>query len=68
LFVKLPSDIEAHDEVERFDVVRVQGTAQDERLLKLYTRPPPEPSPGSYTQGHPGKHVPVLAAGHRQAP
>jgi hypothetical protein len=43
--VKLPSDIEAHDEVERFDVVRVQGTAQDGRLLKLHTWPAPEPSP-----------------------
>jgi hypothetical protein len=34
--VKLPNAIEAHNEVDRFDVVRVQGTAQDGRLFKLY--------------------------------
>jgi hypothetical protein len=35
LFVKLPSNTKAHDEVRRFDVVRVQGSAQDGRRLKL---------------------------------
>ena len=49
--MKLPSDTEAHEEVERFDVVRVQGSAQDGRRSKLYTWPAPEPSTGHRVAG-----------------
>ena len=65
--MELASDIEAHDEVDRFDVVHVEGTAHHRRDLEVVHLPGiGDQAPALSAEGQAREQVQVLAAGCRQ--